>query len=304
MRLLTALFAIACISLAVTPSAEAQKKGSGYELRDTTSLPPPAPGKAQLVVARDMRIMKDLKPEFVFVDRTPAGILPQLTAINTEVSPGWRRVRLGRGSQTEVWMEFVPDGRYLMRLRETKSGDTWRSDLVLENSDGYAQFALGRSMKLAVMNEAGKKALERNLGKPTRTTAKDDSIAGAKAKARAALPLVIKEAWYLPIPSDAAPTVWQNNPGTLTVDATSLRFARGDSVVVEIPRANITDVYFGSEKGGLENPWIKIGYTENTVDKGVTFADASAMNATDSYNRLFAELLRKIPGGSAVSTPR
>jgi hypothetical protein len=284
MRFVTALCAFACLIL--SSSAFAQK---GFVLRDTTALPPPAAGMARLVVARDMAPTEYLKPEFVFVDSTPVGVMPQRTAVTTEVPAGWHRVWLGRGSKAEVWMEFVPDGRYLLRLREIFSGGTWRGDLVRESGEGYAEFALNREMKLAVMDARGKQDLEKDLKKVVR---KWDPQAREKATASAALPIVIQEAWFLPIPSDADPGTWQNHTGVLTLDGKSLRFVRADTLVVEIPRESMTNVRFGNMKGGLPNPWIKVGFREDMLDKGATFADATSIapTATQSYNRLFAEI--------------
>jgi hypothetical protein len=249
---------------------------------------------ARLVVARDMsNISASLKPEFVYVDRVPVGMLPQKTAVTAEVTPGWHRVWLGRGSSAGVWMEFTPDGRYLLRLRETIRNGSWRGDLIREHTEGYGQFAVSRKMKLAVMDQAGHDALVRHLGHPSNATRSQDSTARQHAIASARLPIVIKEAWYQPIPDDDAhPGDWQNNPGVLTLDESSLRFARGDSVVLEIPRGSITDVFFGSQKGGVENPWVKIGFKQNDADKGATFADASLSSSTENYNRLFAELAK------------
>jgi len=294
MRLLT-LFAFAFVMLGMSAPALAKpSQQRGYMLRDTTSLPLPPAGKARLVVARDMRIMEDLKPEFVYVDRKPVGLMPQRTVVTALVDPGWHKVWLGRSSGAQIWMEFVPDGRYLLRVRETMSGETWRGDLVRETGEGYAQFALGKGMQISVLDSRGKDAMVRHLGKPANSTQKQDSLAREKAMANAVLPIVIKEAWYLPIPSDAAPGVWENNPGTLTLDEKSLRFVRGDTTVVEIPREKVTDVYFGSQKGNLENPWIKVGYKEGDLDLGANFADANLSTATDNYNRLFAELAKTL----------
>src|SRR5262245_4028369 len=240
MKLVTALCALACLAMGLAPSAFAASQQRGYMLRDTSSLPPPAAGQARLLVARDMVIRQDMKPEFVFVDRTPAGMLPQRSAVTIEVPAGWHRVWPGRGSSVGVWMEFVPDGRYLLRLRETAVSGAWRGDLVRENREGYAEFALSKGMKLAVMDDAGKGALERNLKSPSKSQLKQDSLALTQAKANAVLPIVIQEAWYLSLPSDAHPGEWQNNPGTLTLDEKSLRFVRADTLVVEIPRHRVT----------------------------------------------------------------
>ena len=291
MTLLTLLCALVCITLATTTFAATQKRG--YVLTDTTSLPPPADGTARLVDARDMtNISENLKPEFVLLDRTPVGLLPQRAAVTMEVPAGWHRVWLGRGASSPgVYMEFVPDGRYLLRLRESVEGGTWRGDLVRENGSGYISFAKSRDMQLAIMDKKGRDALQRNIDKLTPDVWAKDSTARLDAIAKAKLPIVIKEAWYLPIANEDAPAGdWDNHPGTLTVDERSLRFARGDSVVVEIPRDSIQDVYFGSQRGGSENPWIKLGYTTAAGDQGVRFADASPSTATESYNRLFAEL--------------
>jgi len=295
MKLVTLLCALTCITLAFTQSSFAATQKRGYVLTDTTSLPPPGPGMARLVVARDMtNISENLKPEFVFLDRTPLGLLPQRAAVTTEVPAGWHRVWLGRGSSSPgVYMEFVPDGRYLLRLRESIEGGTWRGDLVRDNGEGYVSFAKSRDMQLAIMDKKGRGALQRNIDKLPTDVWAEDSTARLAAIAKAKLPIVIKEAWYLPITNDDAPAgEWDNHPGTLTLDENSLRYVRGDSVVVAIPRDSVRDVYFGSQRGGSENPWIKIGYMTAAGEQGARFADASPPAATDSYNRLFAELAK------------
>jgi hypothetical protein len=295
MRRLIALCATACLLPVLTTSAPAAwQQKDGYTLRDTTSLPPPAAGMARLVVARDMRILDVADEEFVFLDRTPLGKLPQRTALATEVTPGWHRVWLGRGRSSQVWMEFAPGARYLLRLRERVTDNVWRGDLVRESGEGYAEFALGRGMKLAVLDKRGEQELLKDLGRRT-PTAREDSTALAKARAGAALPIVIREAWYLPLPSDESSHLWMNSAGTLTLDATSLRYTRGDSLVLEIPRTSVTDVYFGAQKGNVENPWIKVGYRLGETPRSAGFADASLPTATENYNRLFAELARTLP---------
>ena len=294
MKLLTVFCALAWIATGMTSSAFAAAQGRGYVLRDTTSLPRPAAGKARLVVARDMWLVKDLKPEFVFVDRMPVGMLPQRTVVTAEVEPGWHRVWLGRGSNAEVWMEFAPDASYLLRVRETDADGTWEGDMVREAPEGYAQFALGKEMQLAIMDDTGREALLRHEGNPSNATAKQDSIKRANAIAKAALPIVIEEGWYMALPSKAAPGDYHNNPVKLSLDERSLRFTRADTTVLEIPRTEITDVRFGSEKGGEVNPWIKIGYREGGTDRGAAFADAKRWTSTENYNRLFAELAKHL----------
>jgi hypothetical protein len=294
-KFLLALSALAVISLGLSAPALAKpSQHRGYMLRDTTSLPPPPTGKARLVVARDMRIMEDLKPEFVYIDRKPIGLMPQRTVVTAIVSPGWHRVWLGRSSGASVWMEFAADGRYLLRLRETMSGETWQGDLVREGGEGYAEFALNKQMQISVLDSRGKDAMVRHLGKPSNQTQKQDSLALETAMTNAVLPITINEAWYLPVGSDAAPSGWQNEPGKLTLDENSLRYVRADTLVIEIPRDKISSVYFGSERAGVVNPWIKIGYKEADLETGVTFADANLSTATDNYNRIFAELAKHL----------
>src|SRR4029450_842570 len=294
MRLSSVLCAFVGVTLGLGVSSFAAAEKRGYVLRDTTSLPPPAPGLARLVVARDMRIMRDLKPEFGVVDGPPVGILPQRTAVTGEITPGWHRVRLGRGGGSEVWMEFVPDGRYLLRLRESTVSGTgnWRGDLVREGADGYAEFALSKGMKLAVMDARGKGALERNLGKPSETTQKQDSTGRVVAIGKAAWPIVIEEAWSLPLPSEAAQQSWELHPGKITLDEKSLRFTRADTLVVEIARDSVTEVHLGPIRGNVENPWIKIGFRGHITDPGVTVADATLSTATENYNRQFPPLVK------------
>jgi hypothetical protein len=297
MKRLAALCLLAIVaSGASTVTFAAGEQKDGYMLRDTTGLPPPATGMARLVIARDMRVLEILREEYVFCDRTPLGLLAQKTAIATEIPPGWHRVWLGRGRSASVWMEFVPDGRYLLRLREQMVAGAWRGDLVREAGTGYAEFALGRGMQLAVMDARGRQKLLKDLGHAPADSARRDSSAVAQAMARAALPIVIKEAWYLPLPSDAPASQWQSHTGTITLDDKSLRFVRADTLVIEIPRASVTDVYFGAQKGGAESPWIKVSYKENGTEREATFADAVAFTSTDNYNRLFAELARGLPG--------
>ncbi|HTO90110.1 MAG TPA: hypothetical protein VMJ70_03165 [Candidatus Sulfotelmatobacter sp.] len=296
MRLSIALCALVCIACGVVGSAGAQpvQQRRGYVLRDTTSLPPPDPGMARLVVARDMQKLQDLKPEFVFVDRTPFGILAQSTAVTGMVTPGWHRVWLGRAGQGEVWVEFVAGGGCLLRLRETMMTGVWHGDLVREGAEGYAHFALKKGLKLSVMDSRGRDALARNMAKPGAGTAAEDSVARERAMTNAVLPIVIKEAWYLPIPSDAHPGEWENHPGTLTIDEKSVRYTQADSLVLEIPRESVTSVYFGAQKGDHINPWIKVGYKEGDLDRGATFADANESTATENYNRIFGELAKRL----------
>lgn len=282
---------MACIATLSGPAIAGQQK-RGYMLRDTTSLPPPAAGKSRLLVARDMTVTQDLKPEMVYVDRLPLGILPQKAAVTGEIEPGWHRVWLGRGGNAEVWINFESGGRHLLRLREIGGQGYWDADLVQESVEGYAGFAVGRGMKLAVMDSRGRGALERDLGKPSNAQALKDSTARAHALDMARLPIVIKDAWYLPFPSNTAPSDYQNKPGRLTLDVVSLHFTRGDSTVIEIPRADITSIRFGSSRGGGSQPWIKIGYKFQGNEIGAIFTDTHVSTATDSYNRLFRELAK------------
>lgn len=293
MKRLLVLCLFACLAAQPVPAAPKQQRG--YQLRDTTSLPPPATGMARLVVARDQQETRTLKPEFLFVDRTPLGMLAQKTAVAAEVGPGWHRVWLGRGSGAEVWMEFVPDGRYLLRLREGGSTGTWKGDLVRESADGYAKFALGKDMQLSVLDESGRGSLERDLETPTAETAMKDSTARARAIQLATLPITLAEAWYEPVPSDAPPGEHEANVGTLRLDETSLRFMHGDSVVVEVQRAGIKEVRYGSQKGGKWNAWVKVSYRQDGISREVAFADAQLQTSTENYNRLFAELARSVP---------
>jgi hypothetical protein len=75
MRKLSLLATLACMTAAAATAQAAAPPP--YVLRDTTSFPPPAPGTARLVVARERLLDQGLKPEFVFVDRTPIGHLPR-----------------------------------------------------------------------------------------------------------------------------------------------------------------------------------------------------------------------------------
>jgi hypothetical protein len=74
-------------------------------------------------------------------------------------------------------MEFVPDGRYLLRLRESIEGGTWRGDLVRENGEAYISFAKSRDMQLAIMDKKGRGALQRNIDKLPPDVWAEDSTA-------------------------------------------------------------------------------------------------------------------------------
>jgi hypothetical protein len=67
-----------------------------------------------------------------------------------------------------------------------------------------------------------------------------------------------------------------------------------DSVVVEIPRHAITEVRYGSQKGGHINAWLKVTYDQGGSSRSAAFADAKESSSTGSYNRLFAELARSV----------
>ena len=76
------------------------------------------------------------------------------------------------------------------------------------------------------------------------------------------------------------------------LDDTALRFSRGDSVAVEIPRTAITGVRYGGTKDDRPNAWIKIGYTANGAEHAAAFTCTTNDSATVHYNRLFQELTK------------
>jgi hypothetical protein len=293
-RLLLLAIALCGTGLGIVDAALAQE--SPYVLRDTTSFPPPGAGMARVLVARERFMEQGLKPEFVYVDRTPIGLLPQKSAVTAEVPAGWHRVWLGRGAGAEVWIEMEAGGRYLVRLRENLNEGTWRADLVRDAGDGYADFAKEKGLKLAITSESGMGALTRNLEKK-KPDANADSLARASAIAGAALPIRLAEAWYQDLLAPArVPMEYELHPGRLELDATTLRFVRGDTTAVEIPRESIEAVRYGGHRDNGPNPWIKIGYRIGGEEKAARFADTHRETATSSYNRLFAELQKSLSG--------
>jgi hypothetical protein len=287
-----ALFLLAAASL-IPAAASAQ---SPYTLRDTTSFPPPKEGMARLLVARERFIDQGLKPEFVVIDTTAIGQLPQKSGVAAEIPAGWHRLWLARGTKAGMWMEFAPGGRYLIRLRENVSDmGGWRADLVRDDRDGYAEFAVSKGMQLAVATQAGLDAIRRDI-KKRMPTAKTVASERDKAQKAAQLPIVIEEAWYLDLldESDKAQE-FEQHLGKLTLDATVLKYTRDDGVVVEIPRSTISEVRYGGHRRNMPNPWIKIAYTADGAEKAVAFAATDANIATGEYNRLFAELEKGLP---------
>ena len=293
-RILLVSIALCATGLGAALTAEAQN--APYVLRDTTSLPPPAPGMARILVARERFLEQGLKPEFVYLDRTPLGMLPQKAAVTAEVPPGWHRVWLGRGARVELWMELEAGRGYLIRLRENLNEGTWRADLVRDASAGYGEFAKEKGLKLAITGESGFGALKRDLEK-RKTDPKADSLARERAKTGGALPIRFAEAWYQDLLAPArVPMEYEHHPGRLELDATTLRFVRGDTTAVEIPRASIEMIRYGGHRDNRPNPWIKIGYRVNGEERAAMFAELRPETATASYNRLFAEL-EKSPSG-------
>ena len=63
-------------------------------LRDTTGFPAPGPGMARLVIVRERQLRQDPKPEFVYVDRTPVGVILPKTGVTVLVPAGMHKVWL------------------------------------------------------------------------------------------------------------------------------------------------------------------------------------------------------------------
>jgi hypothetical protein len=279
---------LACLAVCLALVTTAQAQEAPYVLRDTTSLPPPSAGHARLLLSRERMLEQGLKPEYVFVDRTPFGQLPPRSASTGEITPGWHRIWLGRGATTEMWFEAVAGERYLVRLREALLDNNWRADLVRDSREGYRDFALGKGMKLAVTTTSGFGALRRNLEKLA-PTAKADSLARGKAQSRAHLPIVIAEAWYRDLQGKTGPpSMYAQNPAKLTLDARSLTFKRADTTLT-IPRNSITTLRYGGMLG------------QGTVRGSPSFSPTTAASARRSVTRWPAEGRRPTTGCSASS---
>jgi len=277
--------------LAMVPAAHAQQ---AYVLRDTTAFPPPAAGRARLFVAREREFREGLKPEFIFVDGRPFGMLPPQTAATGEITPGWHRIWLGRGSNAQMWFEAAADARYLVRMREDMINGTWHADLVRDSRDGYRAFAKKKGLKLSVITRSGTETLQRNLNKLA-PDAQADSIARADAQSRAQLPIVITDAWYAdPSNPRQIPSEYDTHPGQLTVDAQALHFTRGDTTVVEIPRSSITLLRYGGMKHSSLNPWLLVYFKVNGSERGASFTDPARGQGSKSYNRIFNELEKTV----------
>jgi hypothetical protein len=264
-------------------------------LRDTTGFPAPGAGMARLVIVRERQLRQDPKPEFVYVDRTPVGVILPKTGVTVIVPAGMHRVWLGRGLNVGAWVNAAPDGRYLLRMREVIVNGTWLADFIIDSPEGYAEFAAENGFKLAVSGPGSMGSLERNLQK-VKNDPKADSLAKLRAIARATLPIQVAEAWYRDL--DAPPTQpmeYEHNPGRLVLDGSALRFSRGDTVALEIPRSAITGVRYGGTKDDRPNAWIKIGYTANGTERAAAFTTTRNDSATVNYNRLFEELSKPKP---------
>jgi hypothetical protein len=281
------MFACLALCLALVTTAHAQEPP--YVLRDTTSLPPTSAGHARLLISREGVLGQGMKPEFVFIDRKPFGMLPPKSALTAEITPGWHRIWFGRGATADTWLEVAAGGRYLLRLREDLIEDNWRSDLVLDSPEGYKDFAIGKGMKLALTTKSGYGALQRNLAKLAQP-AHADSTALATAKSRAQVPIMIAEAWYRDLQGKYGPPEYEQNPGKLTLDAEALRYTRADTTVIAIPRAAITMLRYGGMKGDRYSPWLNVVFMVEGKERGAAFCDPARGKSTESYNRLFAEL--------------
>jgi hypothetical protein len=285
------MFACLALCLALVTTAHAQEPP--YVLRDTTSLPPTSAGHARLLISREGVLGQGMKPEFVFIDRKPFGMLPPKSALTAEITPGWHHIWFGRGATADLWIELAAGGRYLLRMREDLIEDNWRSDLVFDSPEGYKDFALGKGMKVAVTTKSGYGALERNLAKHAKTPAAD-STALATAKSHAQVPIVIAEAWCRDLQGKTGPPMYEQMPGRLTLDAMALRYTRADTTVLAIPRSAITMLRYGGMKGDKYNPWLNIVFMVNGSERGAAFCDPGRGKGTESYNRLFVELEKTI----------
>ena len=264
-------------------------------LRDTTGFPAPDPGMARLVIVRERLLRQDPKPEFVYMDRTPVGVIQPKTGVTTIVPAGMHKVWLGRGLNVATWVNAAPDGRYLLRMREVIVNGTWYADLIMDSAEGYAEFAQANGFKLAVSGPGSMGSLERNLQK-VKNDPKADSLARMRAIARATPPIQIREAWYRDLDNPPKqPMGYEDHPGKLVLDDTALKFTRGDTVAVEIPRSAITAVRYGGTKDDRPNAWIKIGYTSKGAERAAAFTSTTNDSATMNYNRLFQELTKKTP---------
>src|SRR5262249_23150571 len=191
MRKLSPLATLVFIVLTIgaTPPAHAD---ADVVLRDTTSFPPPAAGTARLVVARERRLRQDLKPEFVYVDRTPVGQLPQHSGVTAEVPAGLHKIWLGRGAGVETWVNVAAGGRYLVRLRELLYDGQWGADMTQDSPEGYADFAVTNGLKLAITSPAGMGSLQRDLEK-VKFDPRADSLTRLKVLARMSPPIQLSE---------------------------------------------------------------------------------------------------------------
>jgi hypothetical protein len=264
-------------------------------LRDTTGFPAPGPGMARLVIVRERQLRQDPKPEFVYVDRTPVGVILPKTGVTVIVPAGMHKVWLGRGLKVATWVNAAADGRYLLRMREVIANGTWYADFVMDSAEGYAEFAQANGFKLALSGPGSMGSLERNLEK-VKNDPKADSLAVQRAIDRATPPIQVAEAWYRDL--DAPPTApmdYEHHPGRLVLDDSALRFSAADTVALEIPRAAITSVRYGGSKDDRPNAWIKIGYTANGAERAAAFTSTRQDSATVHYNRLFQELTKQHP---------
>ena len=287
---LFAAFVLLVSTLACVAPAAAQPD---VVLRDTTGFPAPGPGMARLVIVRERHLRQDPKPEFVYVDRTPVGVILPKTGVTAIVPAGMHKVWLGRGLNVSTWVNAAPDGRYLLRMREVIVNGTWYADFVMDSPEGYADFAAANGFKLALSGPGSMGSLERNLEK-VKNDPKADSLARMRAIARATPPIQVKDAWYQDLDNPPKQSMeYEHNSGKLVLDAAALRFTRGDTVAVEIPRNAITSVRYGGTKNDLPNAWIKIGYTANGAERAAAFTCTTNDSATVHYNRLFQELTKK-----------
>jgi hypothetical protein len=210
---------LACVAPAVAQPDVVQ--------RDTTGFPAPGPGMARLVIVRERQLRQDPKPEFVFVDRTPVGVILPKTGVTAIVPAGMHKVWLGRGLNVATWVNAAADGRYLLRMREVIANGTWYADFVMDSPEGYAEFATANGFKLAVSGPGSMGSLERNLEKVKNDT-KADSLARLRAIARATTPIQIRDAWYRDLDSPPTdPMEYEHHSGKLVLDDTALGHGGG-----------------------------------------------------------------------------
>jgi hypothetical protein len=292
------LFALVALGAVFAPGLSSAQENRLYTLTDTIKVVFPSPGRALLVVTRELvaRAMST-KEELVYLDESPLGFLPEKTALAREIEPGFQRIwALGSGANAETWLDVKPNRIYLLRMRQTEIQGNLYSDFVRETPRGYRKYAIERGIRISRLTEKGTPWMAQKLGQYRQGTPPPADTARAAALRRNSLPIVREEARYQDPSLDKNVAQADDRIGRFEMDAKAIRFkdAKRD---LTVPLDGVIMVQYAGTFWDTAPAWLRVTYRQGEADREALFAAASYPGSTAFYNAVFGVLEDKLTVG-------